>query len=69
MINCSIEDNTTVSSGMMAMLNAWKYYKGGGVEVDIMNSISHYNQFDCKVLYEILFYLRNYNNQIVIQYK
>ena len=64
MISCSIEDNTT-NSGMMAMLNAWKYYKGGGV--DIMNSISTYNQFDCKVIYEILSYLRTYNNQIDVE--
>jgi hypothetical protein len=66
MINCSIEDNTC-NSGMLVMLHAWKYYNSNGVETEIMNSISLYNQFDCKVLYEILNYLRTYNNQIETQ--
>ena len=66
MINCSIEDNTC-NSGMLAMLHAWKYYNSNRVETEIMNSISLYNQFDCKVLYEILNYLRTYNNQIETQ--
>ena len=66
MINCSIEDNTC-NSGMLAMLHAWKYYNSEGGDLEIMNSISLYNQFDCKVLYEILNYLRTYNNQIETQ--
>jgi len=52
---------------MIAMLNAWKYYidlrspvwdKNETRDETIMNDIILYNQFDCKVLYEILEYMR-----------
>ena len=57
MITCSLDDNSC-NSGMLAMLRAWKHYKGEA-DTDVMNSIALYNQFDCKVLYEILEYLRS----------
>jgi len=58
MISTSLESDCT--SGMIAMLNAWKYYKTTNERRDetIMNDIILYNQFDCKVLYEILEYMR-----------
>ena len=58
MISTSLDTNCT--SGMIAMLNAWKYYKTTNERRDetIMNDIILYNQFDCKVLYEILEYMR-----------
>lgn len=54
------------SNGLDAMLNAIKYYKfminPNDAEHDyyekIMQSIVYYNEIDCKVLYEIVLYLR-----------
>lgn len=60
MISTSLESNC--NSGMIAMLNCWKYYNQSGDERDesVINDIILYNQFDCKVLYEILEFLRNH---------
>jgi hypothetical protein len=58
MISCNLDDNNC-NSGMMAMLNAWKYYKNKEENHEKMREIEVYNQFDCKVLYEILEFLRN----------
>lgn len=57
-INTSIDSNC--DSGMTAMLNAYKCYKK---DIDVsknkdMLDIAKYNEFDVKVLYEILTYLR-----------
>ena len=50
------------SNGLNAMLLAHKAYKESKKPLDdnnvIMNNIIHYNQVDCKVLWEILTYLR-----------
>lgn len=56
MISTSLEGNST-SSGISAMMNSWKYYKVSRDE-ELMNDVILYNHFDCKVLYEILQYIR-----------
>ena len=45
---------------MTAMVNAWKCYRdcANPAKSDIMKDIAKYNEFDCKVLWEIIEYLR-----------
>lgn len=59
MISANISSDC--KTGMMAMVNAWKCYKdcNNPIESDIMKDIEKYNQFDCKVLWEIINYLRD----------
>jgi hypothetical protein len=47
-------------SGMTAMISAWKCYKeeSDPSTSKVMKDIGSYNQFDCKVLWDILTYLR-----------
>lgn len=62
MINVSIDSKC--NDGMSAMIGAWKYYNQNNKEYNkeyVMEDISKYNEFDCKVLYEILNYLRKNN--------
>jgi len=54
MISATIESNCM--SGLEASVYAWESYKTGNK--DIMRDIEKYNEFDVKVLYEILTYLR-----------
>ena len=56
MISSSLESNC--DSGMVAMLKCWKYYNENR-DNSIMQDIIQYNEFDCKVLFEILEYLKN----------
>ncbi len=58
MIKTSLE--SYCNSGMSAMINADRCYKlcDNPVTSDTMIDIAKYNQFDCKVLWEILSYLR-----------
>ena len=58
MITTSLESNC--NSGMSAMINADRCYKTSEdpINSDIMMDIAKYNHFDCKVLCEILSYLR-----------
>ena len=58
MIQASI--GSSCNSGMMAMVKAWQCYQSSANPAvsDIMLDISRYNEFDCKVLWEILTYLR-----------
>jgi hypothetical protein len=59
MIKSKIESKC--DSGMNAMINAYKCYstEEEPVKSSTMKDISKYNQFDVKVLWEILTYLRN----------
>ena len=59
MINISLENNNC-TSGMNAMISAWKCYNNSEdpVNSDTMKEIIKYNEFDCKVMQEILSYLR-----------
>lgn len=47
-------------SGMTAMVKAWQCYqnKEKPLETDVMKDIIKYNEFDCKVLWDIINYLR-----------
>jgi hypothetical protein len=62
LIRTSWDISNPCSNGLNAMLLAHKAYKASKVELDdsnvIMNNIIHYNQVDCKVLWEIINYLR-----------
>ena len=51
------------SSGLSAMIGAWKTYSEceNPESSDIMKDIIKYNEFDCKVLWEILTFLRQNN--------
>ena len=59
MITSKIESDC--NSGMSAMIKAWECYTkyNNPAESRIMRDISKYNEFDCKVLWEIIEYLRN----------
>ena len=58
MIKASI--GSSCNSGMMAMVKAWECYTASVAPAtsDTMLDIARYNEFDCKVLWEILSYLR-----------
>ena len=58
MIDCVIESEC--SSGMTAQVKAWKCYQAGKDvrDSDVMKDIEKYNQFDCRVLWEIITFLR-----------
>ena len=58
MISTKIESKC--DSGMIAMVKAWECYKKSGnpAEADTMKDIAMYNEFDCKVLWDIVRYLR-----------
>ena len=59
MISARIESEC--NNGMSAMINAWKTYKNSDHPdtSDTMKDISKYNEFDVRVLWEILTYLRS----------
>lgn len=58
MIKTSLTSNC--KSGMSAMVNAWECYQKttNPATCDTMKDVAKYNEFDCKVLWEILTYLR-----------
>ena len=58
MINTYLESEC--KNGMMAMIKAWRCYNTSSdpVNAPIMKDITKYNEFDCKVLWDILTYLR-----------
>jgi hypothetical protein len=61
MIETSWNSNNPCSNGLKAMLLAYKLYEKSDVldmNEPIINDIIHYNEVDCKVLWEILNFLR-----------
>jgi hypothetical protein len=48
------------NNGMMAMINAWQCYNlsDNPINTTIMKDITKYNEFDTRILWEILKYLR-----------
>ena len=48
------------SNGLMASINAWKEYQTNPDPINsgVMKDIKKYNEFDCKVMWDILRYLR-----------
>ena len=58
MITSSLDSEC--KSGMMAAVRAWEAYQTSyGSNSRVMLDIAKYNEFDCKVLWEMLRYLRN----------
>jgi hypothetical protein len=51
-------DTKNISDGKVAMFEAWRYYNGL-VHQNTMEEIKRYNYIDCKVMQEIIEYLRN----------
>lgn len=56
MISAKIDSDC--KSGMDAMVSACKFYSNNSANLDLIRDIAKYNEFDCKVLYEILSFLR-----------
>ena len=65
LIKTNWDSNNPCSNGLNAMLLAHKAYEQAKEPITeknvIMNNIVHYNQVDCKVLWEIISYIRNNN--------
>ena len=61
LIKTSWDSSNPCSNGLNAMLLAHKVYKDENIVDEnnvIMNNIIHYNEIDCKVLWEMIRYLR-----------
>lgn len=59
LIQTKWDSDSTCSNGLDAMLIAHKLYESKTiVKIEDMKDIAYYNEVDCKVLYEILNYLR-----------
>merc|ERR1711903_163473 len=61
LIESSWDDSNLCSNGLQAMILAYKSYReneGKYENNQIMKDITHYNEIDCKVLSDILTYLR-----------
>ena len=58
MIKTNLEADCT--NGAMAMIRAWQCYQKYQVPTSapIMKDIARYNHYDCKVMYDIMMYLR-----------
>lgn len=54
----TIWDSDIIIDGKNAMFQAWKYYNGNKTQKYILKDIEKYNYIDCKVMEEILTYLR-----------
>lgn len=56
----SAHNDSVCEDGMSAMINAWKIYRDSEnpINSDTMKDISKYNEWDVKVLWEIITYLR-----------
>lgn len=54
----TIWDSDNIIDGKNAMFQAWNYYNGNRNKKYILKDIEKYNYIDCKVMEEILLYLR-----------
>jgi hypothetical protein len=54
-------DNGKMSNGFKAMLEAIKLYRNNDIDNTAYSAIINYNEIDCKVIWEIVRYLRNNN--------
>lgn len=51
-------NESEISNGLVAMVEAYDCYTTNNINSKIMTNIQKYNEIDCKVLYEILDYLK-----------
>ena len=60
----TIWDDNDISNGLDAMYMGWEIYQNNDnvKNSTVMKNIIKYNEIDCKVVYEIVNYLRNYLN-------
>ena len=54
----SLQNNSNTTNGLNAMINAARLYSENNINSPIMNDIKKYNEFDCRLLEEIITYLR-----------
>jgi hypothetical protein len=59
MIKTNWDSNSACSNGLNAMFLAYNEYKKPQKDLKIMEDIKNYNMIDCKIMWEILHYLRN----------
>ena len=60
MISTSWDSNSICSNGLQAMFLAYEQYKNNDITSNtIMDKIAHYNHVDCKIMWEIMKYIRN----------
>ena len=62
MIDTIWDNNSICSDGNDAMFHAWKTYIHTNTnisETHVMNDIIKYNEIDCKMIFEIINYLRD----------
>jgi hypothetical protein len=58
MIETCWDSNSICSNGLQAMFLAYEQYMNGNI-TDVMDMIVHYNHIDCKIMWEIMRYIRN----------
>ncbi len=58
MIMTKWDSNSICSNGLDAMFIAYNLYNNNIINNNIMKEIAHYNMIDCKIMWEILTYLR-----------
>ncbi len=58
MIETHWDSDSICSNGLQAMYLAYVEYNKKEINMDIMNKIAHYNMIDCKIMWEIMSYIR-----------
>ncbi len=58
MIETCWDSNSICSNGLQAMFLAYQMYNNG-INKEVLDSIIYYNQIDCKIMWEIMRYIRN----------
>jgi hypothetical protein len=61
MISTCWSQDSICNNGLNAMYLAYTLYQSNNINPNIMNEIERYNEIDCKVMWDILKYLRNIN--------
>jgi hypothetical protein len=51
--------DSKIANGFIAMLEATKLYKSNNINCDLYDEIIKYNETDCRIIWEIVEYLRN----------
>jgi len=61
MIETCWDSNSICSNGLQAMFLAYEQYTANNI-TDVMDKIVFYNHIDCKIMWEIMRYIRNYSD-------